>query len=114
MSGGDGHPGCDGDGHAKSSAGATAAAAQTHLVRGGGLDDVNVGRAHGRDPPAGCRMALAPGSVLSFGARRLRGQPHSSPAADNLWSDGGPGRTGSSRLVVRETVASVDLQYNES
>ena len=59
MSGGDGHPGCDGDGHAKSSAGATAAAAQTHLVRGGGVDDVNVGRAHGRAPPAGCRMALS-------------------------------------------------------
>jgi hypothetical protein len=58
--------------------------------------------------------SIAPGSVLSFGARRLRGQPHSSPTADNLWSDGGPGRTGSSRLVVRETVASVDLQYNES
>ena len=37
---------------AKSLGGATSAAAQTHGVRGGRVDDVDVGRAHGRNTPA--------------------------------------------------------------
>jgi hypothetical protein len=58
---------------AKSLGGATSAAAQTHGVSGGGVDDVDVGRAHSRNTPASCRMPLSrcPASSSS-GLRRRR------------------------------------------
>src|SRR5687768_4789167 len=62
---------------AKSLAGATAAAAQTHLVRGGGVDEVDVGRAHGRHTLAACRPAPSRCPVsCGSGAHPLRTGSH--------------------------------------
>jgi hypothetical protein len=44
---------------AKSSGDATSASAQSRAVGSGRVDDVDVGRAHGRNTPAACRMPLS-------------------------------------------------------